>query len=98
MSSHDSEGAGNTKENSVVVKLIEAVVHQESTRSGINVRPGVANLTGGFKNVGDDSVASLNKLHEVIILNVLVSKLELTHETRIGLTEDGMTVAWDNLA
>lgn len=95
---HDTEGTRHTEEDSVVVELVEAVVHEEGTGSGINVGPGVGDLASCLKDLRDNLVASLNEVHEVIVLDVLVSKLELTHEARVSLTEDGVTVSWDDLA
>jgi hypothetical protein len=46
----------------------------------------------------DDLVAGLYEVNEVIVLDVLVSKLDLAHEARVSLAEDGVTVAWDNFA
>ena len=46
----------------------------------------------------DDLVAGLHEVNEVIVLDVLVSKLDLAHEARVSLAEDGVTVAWDNFA
>ncbi len=95
---HHTEGSGYTEEHSVVVELVQAVVHEESTRAGINVGPGVAYLASGLKNVRDYLVDGLNKVDEVVVLNVLLSKVELAHKARIGLSQDGVTVSWDNLA
>ena len=95
---HDTEGARHTEEDCVVVKLVEAVVHQEGAGTGINVGPGVGYLASCLEHLRNDFVASLNEVHKVIILDILVSKLELAHEARICLTEDGVTISWDYFA
>ncbi len=41
---HDTERSGDSEENGVVVELVKSVVHEESTGSGVDVRPGVADL------------------------------------------------------
>lgn len=72
-------------------------MHQESTGTSINVGPRVGDLTSGLKNVGDHTVASLDKVDEVVILDVGLSEVELAHEARVGLSEDGVAVSGDNL-
>ena len=98
LSGHYTEGTGNTEEDGVVVELVETVVHQEGTWAGINIGPGVLDLACCLKNLRDDLVAGLYEVNEVIVLDVLVSKLDLAHEARVSLAEDGVTVAWDNFA
>ena len=98
LSGHNTEGARDAEQNGVVVELVETVVHEEGAGAGVNVGPGVADLTGGLEHVGDHSVASLNEVNKVIVLDVLLSEVKLAHEARIGLTEDGVTVSGDDLA
>jgi hypothetical protein len=95
---HDTEGARNTEEDGVVIELVETVVHKEGTRASINIGPGVRNLSSCLKDLRDHLVASLNEVNEVIVLDILVSELELAHEARISLSQDGVAVAWDYLA
>ena len=76
----------------------KTVMHEEGAGTSVNIRPGVADFTSGFQDVGDHSVASLNEVNKVIILrDVLFSKLKLADEARISLTEDGMSISWDDL-
>lgn len=95
---HDTEGAGHTEKDGVVIELVETVVHEEGTGSGINVGPRVGDLASCLKDLRNNLVASLNEVDKVIVLDVLVSKLELTHEARVSLTENSVTVSWDDLA
>ena len=95
---HDTEGAGNTEQNSVIVVLSQAVVHQEGTRAAIDVGPWVLDLAGGVEALWNLLVVRLDELDQVVVVNVVVREVELTHETRISLTEDGVAIAWDNLA
>jgi len=97
LSRHNTEGTGNTEHNSVEIVLSKTVVHKQSTRAAINIGPWVANLTSSIKNTWDGLIVSTNQRDQVVILNVLVSKIKLAHETRIGLTENSVTVARDNL-
>ena len=73
-------------------------MHKECAGAGVYIGPGVADFTSFFKNVRNDSVAGLNEVHEVIVLNVSLSEIELAHEARVCLTENGVTVAGNNLA
>ena len=73
-------------------------MHQEGTSAGVNVGPGVGDLAGRLEHLGDDLVAGLHEVDQVVVLDVLVSELELAHEARVGLAEDCVTVAWHDLA
>lgn len=95
---HDTKSSRNAKEHCVVVELVQAVVHEEGAGAGVNVGPGVADLAGGLKHVGDHSVAGLDEAHEVVVLDVLVSECELAHEARVSLAKDGVAISWDDLA
>jgi hypothetical protein len=95
---HDTESSGNTEEHGVVVKLVQAVVHQKGARAGVDVGPRVADLARCLEHVGDHLIASLHEVHKVVILgDVLVGELELAHKARISLAEDGVTVSRHNL-
>ena len=98
LSGHDTESSGNTKEHGVVVELVQAVVHEEGAGAGVNVGPRVADLASGLKHVGDHSVAGLDKVDEIVVLDILVSEGELAHEARVGLAEHGVTVSGNDLA
>ena len=50
---HDTEGAGNTEQNSVIVVLSQAVMHQEGTRAAIDIGPWVLNLARSAEDLGD---------------------------------------------
>jgi hypothetical protein len=78
--------------------LGEAVVHKEGTGATVNVGPGVLDLAGGGKQVGNHLVVSLDQVNKVIVLNVLISKLKFEDETGVSLTENGVTVSRDDLA
>jgi hypothetical protein len=98
LSGHNTEGAGNTEENCVVVVLGEAVVHKEGTRAAINVGPGVLDLASSSEKVGNGLVVGFYQVNEVVVFNVLVSELELKHEARVGLAKNSMAVARNNLS
>jgi hypothetical protein len=73
-------------------------VHQESTRSSINIGPWVADFASCLKNVRDNFVACLNQINEIIVLNVFICKFKLTNETRVSFSQDGMAISWNNLS
>ena len=73
-------------------------MHQEGTGAGINVGPGVGDLTSSLEDLRDNLVASLHEVNKVVVLNVFISKLELAHEARVSLTEDSVTVSGNDLA
>lgn len=99
LSGHNTEGAGNAEENGVVVELVETVVHKQGAGSSVNVGPGVGDLTSCLEDVGDHSIASLYEVHEVVVLaDELVGEVELAHEARVGLSEDGVAISRNDLA
>lgn len=99
LSGHNTEGAGNAEENGVVVELVETVVHKEGAGSSVDVGPGVGDLTSCLEDVGDHSIASLYEVHEVVVLaDELVGEVELAHEARVGLSEDGVAISRNDLA
>ena len=97
MGGHDSEGARNTKHHSVIVVLGQAVVHKEGARTAVNIGPGVLDFAGGRQSLGDLFIVGLNKINEVVVLDVFLCELELTDESRVGLSEDGVSIARNNL-
>ena len=95
---HDTEGAGHTEHDGVVVVLSEAVVHEEGAGTAVDIGPRVLDLSSGSEALGDFFVVGLDELNEVIVLDVFVGEVELAHETGVSLSEDGVTVAGHNLA
>ena len=93
----DTEGAGDTEEDSVVLVLSHAVVDEEAARVGINVGPGVLGLTVLSENTGGDLVDLGDELEERILRQVLQGELALSGVTGIGLTKNGVTVARNDL-
>ena len=50
------------------------------------------------QHVRDDGIYLVNQLEKGIFGQMLQCELPLGHVTRVGFTEDGMTVTRDNLA
>jgi len=78
--------------------LGEAVVHKEGTRAAVYIGPGVLNLTGGSKDFGDDLIVGFDELNQVRSLDEFVGKFEFANEARIGLSQDSVSVAGNNLS
>ena len=61
-----------------------------------------AKLTLGFtgleEDVGDDLVDLTDELEERVLGEMLQSEFSLSSVSRIGLSEDGVTVTWDDLS
>ena len=71
---------------------------EESSAEGIDVGVRVLDLADGAKNTGNGLEASSSKVADVVVLDVLISEGLQVHESGIGVSEDSMTVAWDNSA
>lgn len=93
--SEDTEGTGDTEEDSVVVLLDKTIVLEEDTRVGINVRPWVLGLSvlsqdAGLKgelllfNSDDDTLKRINNSHPKIIHTTMLYNL-LTRPKRGSL-------------
>jgi len=98
LASGDSESARDTEQDGVVIVLGETVVHEEGTRSTINIRPGVLDLTSGSEHFGDDFVVGLNELDQVRSFNELIGEVEFANETGVGLAQDSVSIAGNNLS
>ena len=96
--SSNTEGTGDTEEDSVELHLVKAVVGEEHTRVGIDVGPGVLGLASLEEDVRNKVVDLANELEHLVIREVLQGEFTLSGVTRIGLAEDGVTVTRDDLA
>lgn len=95
---HDTEGARDTEEDCVVVVLSQAVVHEKSTGAAVNVGPRVLNLASGGEDLRDLLVVSLDKLDQVVVLDVLFGEFELANEARVRLAEHSVAISRHDLA
>jgi hypothetical protein len=93
-----TERTRDTKENSVVVLLSEAVVLEEDTGVGIDVGVGVLGLAVLGKDAGSDLVNLADELEHGVIRQVLLGKLALGDVTGVSLAEDGVAVSGNDLA
>src|SRR5690606_34726907 len=94
----NTDGAGDTEQDSVVVGLGETIVLQENTRVGVNIGVRVLGLSVLGKNARSNLVDLADKLEHGILGEMLKSKLALRHVAGIGLAENSMAVTGNNLA
>lgn len=92
----DTNGTGNTKENSVVLLLSETIVLEKDTRVGVHIRPRVLGLTVLGEDTRSNLVDGGNKVEEIVVRHVLKSKLTLSSVSRVSLSEDSVTVTGNN--
>jgi hypothetical protein len=92
-----AEGTGNSKQNGVVVGLGETIILQENSAVGVDVGVWVLGLSVLGENAGGNLVDLGNKLEHGIVRQMLQCKLSLRDVARIGLAEDGVAIAGDDL-
>lgn len=94
----DTDGARNTKENSVVAGLSKAVVLEKNTRVGVDVGEGVLGLAVLGENTGGDLVDLADELEHGVLGHVRLGELALGHVAGVGLAEHGMAVTGNDTA
>lgn len=94
----DTEGSRNTKQNGVEGLLSQTVVLQQDTRVGVHIWPWVLGLTVLGQHTWSNLVDVRNQLEQVVVRHVLQGKLSLSSVTRVSLSQDSVTVAWNNSA
>lgn len=96
--SSNTERTGYTKQHGVELHLMKTVVGQESTRMGVDIRPRVLRLASLKKDVRDDVVDLADELEERVLGEVLESELALSSVAGVGLAQDGVAIAGNDLA
>lgn len=94
----DTESAGNTEEDGVEVLLGEAVVLEENTGVSVDVGVGILRLAVFGEDTRGDLVDLGNKLEHGVVGQVLLGELALGDVAGVGLAENGVAVAGDDLA
>ena len=94
----DTNGAGDTKENSVVVGLGQSIVLQEDSRVGIDIGVGVLGLSVLSQDTRGNLVDLADELEHGVIGEMLLSKGPLGHVAGVGLAENGVAISRNNLA
>ena len=98
LSGHNTERAGHAEQNCVVVVLGETVVHEESAGTAVNVWPRVLDFASCREKVWNSLEVCLDKVYQVVVLDVFFSELKFEHETRIRLAQDSVAVTGNNFA
>lgn len=94
----DTEGSRDTEQHSVEGLLSQTVVLQQDTRVGVHIWPWVLGLTVLGQDTWSNLVDVGNQLEQLVVRHVLQGKLSLSSVTRVGLSQDSVTVTWDNSA
>jgi hypothetical protein len=94
----DTNGTGDTEEDSVVVSLSETVVLEEDTRVGVNVGVGVLGLAVLGEDTGSDLVDLRDELEHGVVGHLLLGEGALSHVTGVSLSENGVAVTGDDTA
>lgn len=91
-----SQSPGNTKQNGIILHLGHTVVLKENTRVSIYVWPWVLSFTLSQKNIWNKFVDLSDQFKHIVIWQVFQSKFSLTSVPWIGLSKNGVAVAWNN--
>ena len=94
----DTQSTGDTEENGVVVGLGQTVVLEEDTGVGVDVREGVLGLAVLGQDTRRNLVDLADQVEHGVLGQLAESKLALGDVTGVGLAQDGVTVAGDDLA
>lgn len=95
--SQHTKGTGHAEQHGVVVHLLQSVVLQQDTGVGIYIWPWVLDLAEFGQDWGHDLVDVGHQLEQGIVWQMLQGELALASVTRIGLSQNGVTVARNNL-
>lgn len=94
----DTESAGYTEEDGVVVLLGEAVVLEEDTGVSVDVGVGVLGLAVLGEDTGGNLVDLADELEHGVVGQVLLGELALGDVAGVGLAENGVAVSGNDLA
>jgi len=89
-----TDSSGSSEGDGVEVEVLEAVVVEEGTGGSVDVREGVLGFAVFGENTGSDLVKLVDVFEDGVLDDVLAGDTELleSHETGIGLAENGVTV------
>jgi len=93
-----TKGTGDTEEDGVEVLLLEAVVLEEDTGVGIDVREGVLGLAVLGEDTRSDLVDLGDEVEHGVLGKVLEGELALADVAGVGLAEDGVAVTGNDAA
>ena len=93
-----TESSADTKEHSVVVHFLHAVVLQQDSGVGIHIGPGVLDLAGFVQDRWDNHVHVGYQLEQLVIGKMLQCELTLTCVSGIGFAQNSMTISGYHLS
>jgi hypothetical protein len=93
----DSESAGDSKEDRVIVGFGETVVLEKNTGVGVNVGVWVLGLAVLGEDTWGNLVDLADKVEHWVIWKMLLGKLALGNVTWICLAENGVSITWNDL-
>lgn len=94
---HDSKGTRHAKHHSVVVVLGQPVVHEQRARAAVDIGPGVLDFASCCQSFWNLFVVGFDQIDKVVVLDVLLCEFELANEAWVSLSEDGVSVARNDL-
>src|ERR1019366_1112580 len=96
---HAAKAAADAEQDRVEVPLAQPVVPLNDAGLSIDVRPGILGLAVLFQDAGSHLKDHGNELEQRIVLEARSGETELAlrHVARVGLTQNGVTVARNHL-
>lgn len=94
----DAESTRHAEQDGVVVHLLQAVVLEEDAGVSINVRPWVLDLAQFSQDWRHNLVDVADELEQRVVGQMLEGELALASVARIGLAEDSVSVAGNDLS
>lgn len=71
---------------------------EETSTVSINVGVGVFYLSHFTQNAWNSLEANSGQVANVVVLNVSIGELLQVHESWVGVSEDSMSITWNNSA
>merc|ERR1712126_479550 len=93
-----SQCSGDSKQNSVIVHLLHAIVLEEDTRVGIYVGPWVLDLASLEEDGRHQHVQLRHKLEQFVIGKMFQGKFSLAGVSWISFAENSVSVSGNNLS
>ncbi len=92
-----TDGSADSEQDRIVLELSKSIVPQQDTRVGIYIRVRVGNLSVFLQNAGHDRVNGVDNLEQFVVGHVLQGEFSLAGVTRVGLSQNSMSVSGDDL-
>ncbi|KAH3661179.1 hypothetical protein OGAPHI_006586 [Ogataea philodendri] len=92
----NTKRSSHTKQHGVERLLGESVVLQQHTRVRVDIWPWVLGLTVLGQHLWCNLVNVGNKLEQIVVWHVFQSELSLCSVSWVGLSQNGVSVTWNN--